>query len=246
MESFHHYYVSVVERIPVLRRLRRKYSNYKMILVLGLACLLAGSWLGVWVGGNAASQAAGPAPSGSLSDRTRMWMRRSFAPTIPVAGHQKDGTFVLANFETVNDFKLWTVGGAMIETSTDHPSEGDYGARVTFYGKEKLSGVSIEEYFTSRFGLSDWTPYAAFRFYAYNPNSDTLRMIVQVKDRWGTPYKQEVTLGPGEGRYIEMPTLQMAAVIKLQNIEQLTFFVWEAAGERKVYLDHLYLVPKEA
>ncbi|PIW64124.1 MAG: hypothetical protein COW13_01210, partial [Candidatus Omnitrophica bacterium CG12_big_fil_rev_8_21_14_0_65_50_5] len=154
----------LVKKIPPLRRLRRRYSNYKLLVTSCAGAFLIGLLAGIHLAG------LGSGHGGSLFGGLRKAVARTFAPNIVVAGHQQDGSFVIANFESVNDFKLWTVGAAMIEVSTEHATQGSYSGKVTFYSGAKLSSVNIEEYFESRYGMEDWSGYSALAFDAANPS----------------------------------------------------------------------------
>lgn len=227
----------IVRKVPILRSLRRRYSNYKGIALCGLA----GGLLGLVIGVHIAQVTSGRGTT--LLGHVRTALNRSFAPNIAVAGHQKDGSFVLCNFEAVNDFKLWTVGGAMMDVSSEHASEGGFSGRVTFYGGAKLSSVAIEDFFESRYALEDWTPYGALAFSVFNPEDKPLRLILQVKDHYGTPFKEDVMVPPGMTQRVVVPFSRMGQVIKLRRVASVTFFVWEEPSSRQVYLDDVRLLP---
>ncbi|OGW82213.1 MAG: hypothetical protein A3G33_10835 [Omnitrophica bacterium RIFCSPLOWO2_12_FULL_44_17] len=216
----------------------RRIPNPKirMALILITACFAL-----FFVGGSIAAlkQLSG---TGNLKDASII--RALFAPTIPVPGKQKDGSFVIADFESEKGLKALELIDAKLELSSQHISRGAKSAKITMYGGKEVSGLRIQHYFTSRKAQSNWTNYDAFNFYIFNSRNESERLILQVKDERENRYKQDIWIPGNNGMDFSIPIQRMAGTINVRAIDQISFFRWEPRLDLDFFMDDIRLVPK--
>lgn len=203
--------------------------NLKMFVI----CLIAGIGIGMLLGKN----------EGNPFEKFFSVGRLIFAKTIHVPGKQPDGAFVFADFEQSEDLKAWAVGGAEIELSPRFAAKGKQSARLHYRGGGQISTVYISDYFESRKGLDDWTAYEFLSYYFYNPRKETERLILQVKDKRGNRYKENIHIPGGQGKVFTTKVERIAGSINVRDIDSLQFFRWEPRQDRELYLDDVKLIP---
>lgn len=170
------------------------------------------------------------------------WLAKLFGKKIPVPGEQSDFSFVFSNFESLEDLKAWELTSASVEISTEQAMEGKSSAKVTFFAGQ-WAGITLEDFFSSRGGKSDWSAYEALQFSIFNTHVAKERLILQIKDKSGARYKQDLLIPPGETQLIRIPLAQISQAVKIKNIDQLTLFSWGLPETRQFYIDEIKLVP---
>jgi len=149
----------------------------------------------------------------------------------------------IADFETPEDFKKFADSNVEIELSKEHASSGAYCAKVNFK-KGKAPSFKIEHYFEKERALSNWAPYGSFLFDIYNPSDAPQRFILQIKDKSGSRFKQDISLEPNTKETIEIETAVLRHSASIYNISQVNLFRWEPGSDLVVYIDNLRLEPE--
>ena len=233
-------YKKTVHLIPGLNHIRHRNPDFDRILFV-----FFGVFLFLGAAGISAGAIIGLSKGLGINIKESSFIRSVFAPVIPVPGEQKDGAFVFASFEEPSEFKPWELQSARIEFSDQYYSHGTHSGKVTFFGPARLASVSIEDYFTSRHGLSNWQGYDKLEFYAYNPSATPHRIILQVKDRAGKRYKQEFHVPSRGGQAFGVELGRMHGKIDIRYIDQIVLFVWDIAANQEFYIDNVRLLPKD-
>lgn len=171
-------------------------------------------------------------------------IRRSFAPVVSVPGMQENQEFLLADFESAANFSIFEVVSAHLEPEQENFKSGQHSAKLKFFDDTRMTGIRITDYFSSRYAEYDWTHYGALSFYAYNPQNETLRFVVQLKDSRERRYNYRVELSGVSGREIDLPLAEASREIDLHSIRQLSLFIWENRHEHDLFLDDLKLKGK--
>ena len=150
---------------------------------------------------------------------------------------------VIADFETPEDFKKFADSNVDVAVSHEYPSSGVYCAKVT-YKKSKSPSFKIEHYFEKERQLSNWAPYGSFLFDIYNPQNSPQRLILQIKDKSGDRYKQDITIEPNAKETIEVEIAVLRHSVSVFNISQVNLFRWEPQSDSVFYIDNMRLVPQ--
>lgn len=225
------YWAEGVRRFNDERYVKR---NQRIALVLAGVIFVSGFFIGSAI-------TKGPANPGDGFSIIRILFGRTF----PVQGKQKDGSFVIANFEKNSDLKAIELASAKIEISNQHVKEGQKSAKLTLFGGEEVSAIRIEDYFESRNGMKNWSKYGVFHFYMFNPRNETERIILQIKDQRGQRYKQDIHIPAGQGQSFDISIERLSGSLNIRKIDQIALFRWEPKGDREFYLDDIKLLPKD-
>ncbi len=232
-----------IQKFPWLNHQRRRYRHFERFLALALISFACGFFMGA-----AATLETHHDPVKALGlKETRPgfmdWFRSTFAPVVTVPGHQLDGSFVFADFESVGDFSLWKTEAAYLEVAQENFSQGSHSVKISYHNNTRLSAVTMESYFNSRYALSDWSGYRALAFYLYNPQETRERIIIQIKDRRGKRYKEDLVMDPDRGTNFVLDLDRIRKEIDIHRIEHINLFVWDSKEEKEFFLDHLRLLP---
>lgn len=171
------------------------------------------------------------------------WMARLLAPVMTVPGVQSDGSFLLAGFESISEFRVWESLAATMEPDQEHAVEGKYSAKLTFMDHTKMASVAMQDYFESRFPFQGWLDYDRLKFTIYNPEEKAGRVIFKMKDEQGREFKQDLQIPGMTERQFSLPLADIAKHVNLKKVVQLNFFLWDVHEERVYYLDDLRLTP---
>jgi|GEM_PF-1550656 len=220
------------------RKWTGKFKNFEEAVFVSLVAFCIGLFMGVLSGHTWSlepqgykSQASGPG-----------LFQKMFGPVMSVPGIQPDGSYILSGFDAVSDFKAWSLDAADMEMSPAHPSEGKHAAKIHFYGRTTLAGIRMEEYFDSRYALTNWSGFRAVRFYIYNPENAPIRLIFQLKDAKGKRAKHDLVIPPEQGMDFEVLLSDMQKDINLRKIRQINLFSWKGSDDHEFYLDNVRLV----
>ncbi len=236
-------YRQIVGNIPWLNRQRRRYRHFDRFFALALISFACGFLMGI-----AATLETQHDPVKALGVKEKRpgigdWFRSTFAPIVTVPGHQLDGSFVFADFESVGDFSLWKTEAAYLQVAQENFSEGSHSVKISYHNNTRLSSVTMESYFNSRYALSDWSGYRALAFYLFNPQDTRERIIIQIKDRRGKRFKEDLVMDPERGTNFVLDLDRIRKEIDIHRIEHINFFVWDSKEEKEFFLDHLRLLP---
>lgn len=208
--------------------------------IIGISLLIG---IGVGIGIKGFSSSSGGSGNEPLKLPGFSLLRSLFAPRFHVAGMQQDRQFILSNFESDEDLKLWTLNSAMIKPTTNHRTEGERGIEITFDTASGESAIKMEDYFEAREGIKNWKPYEYLAFDVYNPQSETERIILQVKDSKHGRYKQDLHVPAKQNKTFLIPIKSMSGAVDIKRVGSVTFFIWAPKVPRVFYLDHVRLVP---
>ncbi|MBN1688126.1 MAG: hypothetical protein JW893_03425 [Candidatus Omnitrophica bacterium] len=225
-------------------KLAQKIPNptHRIVLVTVILSFLVGSLFGSMLSG--LGQHGGKSSGFSLGSIS--FMKTFFGKSIPVPGKQKDGSFVLSNFEKESDLKAWRLMSAQVELSDRNTVEGKQSAHVVLMGGEEMSSIQMDDYFESRGAQSDWSDFGLLQFYIFNPRKESDRLILQVKDRNGSRYKQDIFIPGDKGQTFNIPIDKIGGRINVRKIEQFNLFRWKPKTDREYYLDDIRLIPKSS
>ncbi len=223
---------------PWVQRGRDKFKNFDEAVLLTAAGLVFGLVLGGIVGYD---HARTPAPAVKQGGGFFSKITRSFSPVVAIPGRQPGGEFVFADFETVSNFSIWKADSALLQPADEHAAEGEHSGHLQFYGNTRLTGVHIEAFFNSRYAMSDWSDYSAFRVVVYNPQPERERNILQIKDRNRKVFKTGLWIEGGATEDFRIEMKDIAEEINIRNIGGFSFFLWENKIDRDFYIDHVRL-----
>ncbi|MDD5218711.1 MAG: hypothetical protein PHS88_11535, partial [Candidatus Omnitrophica bacterium] len=160
--------------------------------------------------------------------------------TYEVPGARLDGSFVLGDFESENGVDAWETKAATAEISGEHAASGLNSARVVFHpGKE--ANFQLEQYFTSRHAVFDWSLFRNVGFYIFNPAPDASRVLFQVGDRKGRFYKDQFFLNGNTGESFTVPMSKIAAAVNVKRIAYIRFFIWAPNKNCEFFFDDVQL-----
>jgi len=154
-----------------------------------------------------------------------------------------DKDFVIADFEKTEDFSKFGDSTALFELSKEYPTSGVYCAKVTFKKDSRAPSFRIEKYFEKDKSFANWAPYGSFMFDIYNPQDSPQRLILQIKDRSGDKYKQDINLEPKSKETIEIETAVLRHSVSIYKIAQINLFQWEPQSDSVFFIDNFRLVP---
>lgn len=237
-KSFSDRLLAPIRSHPKYRKYAGKLKNFEEAVFVCLVAFSVGLFAGILAGHSWSVKPGGAADLGGGPGL----FQKMFGQVMSVPGAQPDGSFVFSGFETVSDFKAWTLDAADMEMSPAHPSEGEHSAKVHLYGRTTLAGIRMEEYFDSRYALTDWSGFRAFRAFLYNSEDKPVKIIFQLKDAKGKRFKQELLIAPDQGVDFEIPLAEAAKEINLKKIRQVNFFIWKGSNDHEFYFDNVRVV----
>ena len=154
---------------------------------------------------------------------------------------------MLADFETPRSVKYWY---GKFERSQEFHSEGRYSLKV-FLSTEQYSGVTMIRF------PGNWSNYQTIKFDVYNPNDETLALIVRIHDvihnhQYSDRFNREIAAEPGWNNYEFSLKEVKAAPNQIQNapnqrlmdmkkIENVTLFVDTLEMPTVLYTDNWHL-----
>ena len=221
--------ISAIEELAAsIREKRWPASSRKTLLVLG-------------VGGFFIIASIGKAFSSSGGNASFLsWF---FQEEIYVPGEQSDGSFLLGDFETQEELNAWLGASADLEISDRNAVQGEHSLEVIFLGGVPTSSLMLEDYFKSRKAKTNWSAYQAFEIHISNPRQAQERLILQIKDKKGLRFKQNLKAPAGGLKVFTVPIRQLAQKLDIQNIAQISLFRWKPKTDRNFYIDAVRLVP---
>jgi len=154
------------------------------------------------------------------------------------------GVLWLADFEHEDEARVrWHARNAAITSSTLFATHGAGGAHVTFKDAETPK-ITMSEALRFDRRRRDWSRYAALVLDLKNVQPSQERLMVQLKDRRGRIYKEEVWLPGVTAQSARLPLDRVAAYLDLRRIAELTVFRWQPGRATTLYLDAVRLEPR--
>lgn len=147
----------------------------------------------------------------------------------------------IADFESCNDLMLIKTNNASVELSNLYATSGNNSLCVHFTGKATLSSILIEAPFYEMENASVWDQFSVLQFTMYNYSAEEERIILQIKDKSGARFKQDIYLS---SRYLTtcvVPISKIAGHVDIRNISSLTLYRWNASNSLTIYLDAIKL-----
>lgn len=214
-------------------------QSVRNILVIGAVCFFIGSFVGSRMDSGEGKRVSS---TGKKSTSKLFSLKGLFGPKFDVVGEQKDGSFVLVNFEQPSDLKLWTLQNSKLVPSTNHETEGTQAGMITMLGDVESSAIHIEDYFESRGAVSNWHDYGFLAFDLYNPQASKQRLILQIKDTKDGKFKMNLIVPAKSERAFKIPMAKIDGPVDLANISQFTIFKWKPKVEMNFFMDNLRLL----
>jgi hypothetical protein len=90
----------------------------------------------------------------------------------------------------------------------------------------------------------NWSRYATLVLDLKNLQPSQERLMVQLKDRRGRIYKEEVWMPGATAQSVSLPLDRVAAYLDLRRITELTLFRWQPGRPTTFYLDAVRLLPR--
>ena len=155
------------------------------------------------------------------------------------------GVLWLADFEAEHEARVrWRVRDAVITSSTLFATHGARAAQVTFKDGQTPK-ITMSEALRFDRRRRDWNRYAALVLDLKNLQSSQERLMVQLKDRRGQIYKEEVWIPGFTAQSVSLPLDRVAAHLDLRRITELTLFRWQPGRATTFYLDAVRLEPRD-
>ena len=131
-----------------------------------------------------------------------------------------------------------------LEPADKHASHKTHSAVFSFEGGLKMAGMLMEDYFASRYGMSDWSSFEALALHLYNPQKKDERLIIKIKDRMGNEYAQHIRMKPEQSAVYRLDLEAAALSLDTGKIAYLNIFSWEPDSAKIFYIDDVRLVPR--
>lgn len=167
------------------------------------------------------------------------------SPVAPVpAAREPDasaaGSLWLGDFETDRDLKHWDARGAVAIRSPEHATHGAFAAQVRF---SPGSGrwFALEGYLRQGRDRRDWRSYESLHFDLYNGQADPERVILQLQDRRGRRYKEEMTIAGHSLQHLRVPLASADPYLDRSQLAQLRLVRWNASTAATLWVDSVRL-----
>ncbi|MBU3758984.1 MAG: O-antigen ligase family protein [Candidatus Omnitrophica bacterium] len=172
-------------------------------------------------------------------------LRRISALVSEVPGPKGATHFSLADFEEASSIHDWKTQGCFPVLSEDFVSEGVRSLRIHVLPLASKPLVAMENYFDSRYGLSDWSGYDELVLHLVNAQPASETVFIQIKDQSEKRFKETRTLAAGESAEIRLDLRRASEFIDLRRIEHLNIAFTETDQEKIFYLDGVQLTRPE-
>lgn len=150
---------------------------------------------------------------------------------------------ILSCFEGKTDVDRWSGDRLKTSLSKENYSEGDFSLKVVF-PKGDFPGLGAW-----RTLYSDWSAFNILKFDIYNPQSDSVKFGILIKDEFGDAYPdrfdREFNLQPGMNN-LELSiggikTNNSQRLMRTNKIKQVVFFLCKPQSETVLYFDNVRL-----
>ncbi len=205
--------------------------NVGLMIIIALACLFLGMLIG-----------KGP---GILKSTAKHMIKGNFKVTqLPLPGARADKVEVLCGFESERDLKKWKTRQAIIEQSSEHPTEGSYSGKTVFFGGVECANILMEDYLENNPDAGNWAGFNQLKFDIYNPSDDSERVILKIKDANDKAWQRNMTLAPTQATEVKIYIAELKGSLDPSRIRQFNLFRWQPTVEATFYLDNLRLIPE--
>ncbi len=162
------------------------------------------------------------------------------------SAHAVPSGVVLSDFETADQTRVrWVIRDSVITRSSSYASSGNFSAKV-FFRDYPSPKVTLSGYLRFSRERRDWSFYKTLAADFYNPYPFREELGVQLKDRAGRAYREQVVLPASSAYAFKLRLSEVGEKIDLKNIIELTLFRWNSGGEVSFYLDSIRLELEEA
>ena len=153
-------------------------------------------------------------------------------------GYQPEsGILVISNFETKDDISQWQTKNSRLRQINKFFSEGTNSCSVTFLAEDK----NVSRIYTDNFP-KNWSNFEKLKFEIFNPSLQKFRIILQIKDREGKRYKENISLAPESTIHYNRYIQDIGKKVNLDKIISFNLFRWKPKLNREIYFDNLRLV----
>lgn len=148
----------------------------------------------------------------------------------------------LFDFKNDADILLWEPVDAAIRFFT----EGEESVvAVTVKPEAEFPGAELNNFFSLKPGLADWSLYDALELgLAVPPGEPGTRVLIQINDRSGRGFKTQVSLLSGEVRKVIIGTVELGGAIDISAISRLKLFMYRPGKASTFYISSLRLVSR--
>lgn len=200
--------------------------NFGLIFIIAIVCL----FLGIWIG-------KGTNIIKHVSKETKPTELKITLST------KTSGILVLSDFESEPDLKKWKTRKSTFVQSSENKIEGRYSGKAVFLGSVECSNILMENWFEDNPQFGNWNNFNQLKFDIYNPNEDTERLILKIKDEGGRAWQRNMFLVPKQNNEIKIYIAELKEALDISNIRQFNLFVWKPKKEITFYIDNLRLIP---
>lgn len=202
--------------------------NFVLVLVVAISCLVLGILIGK---GTKAFQ--------GIAKKMPQAVSKAFTikPT---------NELVIGNFESEGDFKKWETRSAKFKQSTEYVTEGQFSGEMKFSRTDNFSNIKIEDYFDRTSDISNWSGYNQLRFEIYNPNSNSVKLILKIRGKNKKNWQRKMWLAPNDNTEVKIYISDLEDAIDISWIRQFNFFVYKTTKDLEFYIDNIRLIPEKA
>jgi hypothetical protein len=148
----------------------------------------------------------------------------------------------IAEFASERDLLQIKTKDARIGLTSSHVTSGKHSLVVIFSEGVNLSSILIDAPFIDTPDASDWHRFNTLQLALYSESPAIERLILQIKDKEGKRFKQDLFLPARSPQKLEIPVAGVATYIDIWNISDLTLFRWNAKNSLTVQIDAIKLL----
>ncbi len=146
----------------------------------------------------------------------------------------------ICDFEDPSDFSAWDWSGTFIEPSRTHAAKGAYSAKVTYYAKNEIAALVLQNYDLGPMGIRDWSRFKYFSCSFFNPFNTGVPLSVKIKDRSERAIDVLRGLKNGENT-ITIDLEDVGQYLDLTSVASINFYLYNPETNITLYVDNLCL-----
>src|SRR3989338_3043924 len=101
----------------------------------------------------------------------------------------------LGDFESAGEVGRREAKGVVVTQSQENVTHGRSSLKLTYRNNVEAPAFRLEKWFYKERKAQNWSGYEALAFNLYNPQDSQLRFILQIKDKEGSRYKENLYIG---------------------------------------------------
>ncbi len=153
------------------------------------------------------------------------------------------GDLWFADFESAEEItKHWKTRSVVATPSEEHVTHGKFSAKVT-YQQAEAPAFQMEDYLSGDRRRRDWRGYETLSFDIYNAQQGQERVILQLKDKDGREYKEDIFINGKSSQHISVRLPDLKEYLNLAHMAQFDLFRWKPRWVGTFYLDAVRLQP---